>query len=647
MKKIEQNLFQQYQFLSELKANETNSKVGFLVSKINEKTDSYDKSLYLYDDVTVTKFKDGVDSFIFDGNNILVKKVEKFKTKFTRFDLNGEVLKEFTLPVVAVTMKKLEKSGSYLFVCKTDVNCSDYYKLSEQEQEIYETQVAENKFFHILDEYPYYFNAAGYVNKTRKSLFLYDETTDTLTKITKDTVDVNCFDVYQDEILYAGKDFTAYKGFDSQVYLYNVETNTTQGLYEKNDLWITRIFYKDGKAFVGGTKGLRHGYTEHPIFYALKGNDELEVIVDPDMGQGNSTGSDCRYGTNTNYVNYKGKPYFIATNQANGIVFSFEGNEVEHVINITGSTDALAFLNGKMITIGLYDMRLQEIYCVEDGAYTRISSFNEFVKEEYYVADPIAHSIKQADYDVDGFVLLPYNYDPSKKYPLILDIHGGPKTAYSPIFYHEMQMWTSMGYFVIYCNPKGSDGKGNFFTNIRGGIYGSGPFDDLMKFTDSILEQYPAIDEKRMAVTGGSYGGYMTNYVITHTDRFACAASQRSISNWISMATSSDCGVDFPIKMKVKDVRDCHDELWDCSPLKYANNVVTPTLFIHSLEDYRCPFTEALQLYTAIKLNGVDSRLCAFEGENHELSRSGKPKARRKRLEEINNWILKYTQVKE
>ncbi|ONI41526.1 hypothetical protein AN639_03515 [Candidatus Epulonipiscium fishelsonii] len=642
MKPIMPNMFEQYKYLSDLKANANNTLIGFIVSEVDTKKNGYNKSLYLYDDKEIVKFNADINNFIFDGQYILSRKVGQFNTTFTRYDLNANVKKEFTLPLKVIKVYKLKES-TYLLVSKVDITNPNYYKQSEQEQKEYEAKVEANKSFHILDEYPYYFNGEGYVNKTRNSLYIYNEETNTINKITPDNMNVEHIDICKNEILFSGKEYTTNKEFTSQVYLYDFSDSSLKTLYSKNDIRVLRIFYKDGVPHFGGTNGMRHGYTEHPIFYMLKGNDEIVAVADPDLGFFNTAGTDSRFGAYNNYLNYKGKPYFIATHKDSACVFSFEDGKTEFVIDIAGSTDAIAFLNGKMITIGFYDMRLQEIYSVKDNVANRISSFNEWVKQEYYVAEPIPHSIKQVDYTVDGYVLEPINYDPNKKYPAILDIHGGPKTAYGPLYYHEMQMWASMGYFVIFCNPKGSDGKGNFFTNIRDGVYGSVPFDDLMKFTDLALNNYQAIDSSRVAVAGGSYGGYMTNYIITQTNRFACAISQRSISNWVSMVASGDCGIDFPIKMKVKDIRNCHEELWEVSPLKYVNNAETPTLFIHALRDYRCPITEALQMYTAMKLRGVETRMCVFEGENHDLTRNGRPKSRRKNFEEINKWLLKYT----
>ena len=166
-------------------------------------------------------------------------------------------------------------------------------------------------------------------------------------------------------------------------------------------------------------------------------------------------------------------------------------------------------------------------------------------------------------------------------------------------------------------------------------------YDDLMKFTDVVLEKYP-IKADRVGVTGGSYGGYMTNWIIGHTDRFRCAASQRSIANWISKFGTTDIGYYFNADQNASTPWINQEKLWWHSPMKYADKVKTPTLFIHSEEDYRCWLAEGIQMFTALKYHGVEARLCMFRGENHELSRSGKPKHRVRRLEEMTNWFEKY-----
>ena len=143
--------------------------------------------------------------------------------------------------------------------------------------------------------------------------------------------------------------------------------------------------------------------------------------------------------------------------------------------------------------------------------------------------------------DIDGFVMKPVGYEPGKRYPGILHIHGGPKMVFGPGFHHEMQLWAASGFFVCYCNPRGSCGKGNAFADLQG-KYGEVDFRDLMEFTDEVLRRYPEIDADRMGVAGGSYGGFMTNWVIGHTDRFRCAVSQRSIANYVGDYLLSDIG---------------------------------------------------------------------------------------------------------
>ena len=289
-------------------------------------------------------------------------------------------------------------------------------------------------------------------------------------------------------------------------------------------------------------------------------------------------------------------------------------------------------------------MRLQELYRADlrTGELQRVTRFNDEALADRYVAKPQLLNICSGGREIGGWVLLPKDYDPEKKYPAVFDIHGGPKTVYGPVFYHEMQLWAGKGYFVFFCNPTGSDGRDNAFADIRG-KYGTVDYEDLMHFADAVLETWPQIDPARVCETGGSYGGFMTNWIIGHTDRFCCAASQRSISNWLSFWGTSDIGYFFVPDQNAGDLYESPEKLWARSPLAYAKNVKTPTLFIHSDEDYRCPLEQGLQMVASLMDRGVEARLCLFHGENHELSRSGKPKHRLRRLKEITDWFDQHT----
>jgi dipeptidyl aminopeptidase/acylaminoacyl peptidase len=204
-----------------------------------------------------------------------------------------------------------------------------------------------------------------------------------------------------------------------------------------------------------------------------------------------------------------------------------------------------------------------------------------------------------------------------------------------------MQYWVNQGYIVAFANPRGSDGKGNEFADIRG-KYGSIDYDDLMNFTDLVIQKYKGIDINQLYVTGGSYGGFMTNWIVSHTNRFKAAVTQRSISNWLSFYGTSDIGYYFATDQTAGHPIMDLDLLYKQSPIKYAMQIETPLMFIHSDKDYRCPMEQAQQLYAILKTNGVDTHLVWFRDETHELSRSGKPQARIKRLKDITCWFKKY-----
>ena len=167
-------------------------------------------------------------------------------------------------------------------------------------------------------------------------------------------------------------------------------------------------------------------------------------------------------------------------------------------------------------------------------------------------------------------------------------------------------------------------------------------YEDFMDFTDEVIRRYPDLDEKRIGICGGSYGGFMCNWMIGHTDRYAAAASQRSISNYLTKSLCTDIGFNHNMAQLGTDPWQGFDTVWATSPLKYAPNAVTPTLFIQSDEDYRCWMSDAVQMFNALQLNGTPTRMTLFHGENHELSRSGKPKNRLRRLQEIGDWFEKY-----
>lgn len=285
-----------------------------------------------------------------------------------------------------------------------------------------------------------------------------------------------------------------------------------------------------------------------------------------------------------------------------------------------------------------------EIYqlTIATGEREALTSFNKDYLEEVKLVEPEAIVFKGTkDWDVHGWLMKPADFKDGEKYPLIVDIHGGPHAMFGNTFFHEMQLLAAKGYGVLYINPRGSHGYSQEFVDAVRGDYGGGDYEDILAATDYVLAENSWIDGERLGVTGGSYGGFMTNWIVGHTNRYKAAVTQRSICNWISFFGVSDIGYyfsDWQIAADMKDV----ETLWKHSPLKYAENVETPLLILHSEKDFRCPIEQAEQLYITLKSMGKETEFVRFPDADHNLSRTGAPNLRIERLNEITGWFAKY-----
>ena len=246
------------------------------------------------------------------------------------------------------------------------------------------------------------------------------------------------------------------------------------------------------------------------------------------------------------------------------------------------------------------------------------------------------------DNQLQGWILKPPGFDPTQKYPSILEIHGGPMGQYGHFFMHEFYLLAANGYVVYFSNPRGGKGYGEAHTKEIYGNWGDADYADLMSWND-LVKSKPYIDRDRMGVTGGSYGGYMTLWIIGHTHRFRAAVAQRVVSNFISMWGSSDMNSRFSTLVGDAPPADDLETAWDHSPAKYLPNATTPTLIIHSEEDHRCPIEQGEQAFVLLKVKaGVDTEMVRFPGEPHGLSRGGRTDRRIVRLKHILRWMDGY-----
>jgi len=240
--------------------------------------------------------------------------------------------------------------------------------------------------------------------------------------------------------------------------------------------------------------------------------------------------------------------------------------------------------------------------------------------------------------ELQGWILTPPGFDRRRKYPSILEIHGGPMTQYGQLFMHEFYYLAAQGYVVYYSNPRGSQGYGEAHTKAIWNAWGTVDYEDLMAWVD-LVEKRPYVDKKRMGVTGGSYGGYMTNWIIGHTHRFQAAVTQRCVSNFISMYGSSDFNWTFQHELGDRPPWEALEDYWRQSPIAHIGKATTPTLVIHNEDDHRCEIEQGEQVFVALKRLGVPTEMVRFPGEPHGLSRTGRTDRRIVRLKAISGWF--------
>lgn len=279
-----------------------------------------------------------------------------------------------------------------------------------------------------------------------------------------------------------------------------------------------------------------------------------------------------------------------------------------------------------------------DLVWLTDGGELRLTDSNPWLRERW-LAEPERHTFTAPDgIELEGWLLRPPDFDPRHRYPLVLEVHGGPHGQYGWAFTHEFQVLAGQGLLVFYLNPRGSDGYGEAFKRAVVGDWGGRDHEDLISALDQLIDRTGFVDTERLGVAGGSYGGYMTNWIIGHTRRFRAAVSMRSICNLVSDHAQHDIVPWFLLEVGPAEWPD-PQELWRRSPLRYVADIHTPLLLLHGEADYRCPISQAEELFGALRLLGREVVMVRFPGESHDLSRSGRPDRRLEHLRRLTDWF--------
>ena len=294
-------------------------------------------------------------------------------------------------------------------------------------------------------------------------------------------------------------------------------------------------------------------------------------------------------------------------------------------------------VDGQIVHAATTPTALPEIFS-GDRALTAVSSSVEASEPERFTA------ISEDGSEVEAWIIRPLGFEEGQRYPLLLNVHGGPFSQYGNRFFDEFQVYAEAGYAVLYSNPRGSSGYSEEWGRaIRGPGevgpgWGSVDYEDVMAVMDAALERFDFIDEERLGILGGSYGGFMTSWAVSHTDRFKAACSERSVNNFVLEGGSGDIGFAFKGIVGEYWFR-APDAYLQISPSNYAENITTPLLILHSEEDLRCPLGHGEDLFAILRVLKRDVELVIFPAEGHNLSRSGSPLHREMRFEAILDWF--------
>ena len=651
MKTVQVEDLLKYRFIENLQYSPDGRYLAYQLARSDVKKNTYRRDIWLIEKGKPRQMTATIDAAIAcwdDDTHLILKRRTEEDTSVSelfRLDVTGgEALPWLQLPLSLQEMKKV-RDGLYAATAVILAADPDMHLDSAEERAAKLHEIQAGKDYQVIDELPYWANGAGFVNGRRRALFLIrTEPELSVGRITTPYFDLESWSVHDGIIYWTGTERKTKLESKNRIYALDPDVMKVQTLYRKKDLHWSDPFVLADRLFAFATDYKEYGRLETEAFTELKDEKAIRILK-PERSLHNSVAGDTVLGGGKQAVVVNDTYITLATEQDHTEIWAYDSSFEHKVLYRARGSVSMLDAAGKKIAFVLTGPEgPMEIYeCSLEGRQGKcLTAHNSPLMQDTYVAIPQALDYESEGQKLRGWVLLPQDFDPKKKYPAVLDVHGGPRSVYGENFFHEMQVWAGKGYIVFFTNIRGSDGRGDAFADIRG-EYGYVDYLNLMDFTDAVLAAYPCIDQDRVCMGGGSYGGFMANWIIGHTDRFCCTASQRSISNWVSMAFISDIGLWFGT-----DQNDVHnpykdtEKFWDHSPLKYAENAVTPTLFIHSDEDYRCPLPEGMQMMQALANKGVETRMVIFHGENHELSRSGKPVHRLRRLNEITDWFDKH-----
>ncbi|SHH03166.1 S9 family peptidase [Virgibacillus chiguensis] len=591
-----------------------------------------------------------------DGKRAVFQSTRSGRPQLWLLHTDGGEAKQLTTFRYGAMDPMWSKDSQHIFFTAPLEHDDDIHNQTEpsKEEEKKEKEAKKKQPF-MINRLKYKSDARGFHDDTRSQIIRLTIDNSSLLQITDGDADYRLQDISPDSttLLYTANlnDHADYE-LNNDLYCFQMFTKETTKLTDGKGIYHNARFSPDGSkiACFGHEFAYKGASLTELYLFDIKTKEKSCLSSDWDIEIGDAMIGDTRLGESEIgpvWNEDSSKIFFIVTNQ---------GATELHAASIYGKKEEIYKDNNHIFGFA-YNKHCQcfilgissptnpgEFYLLHDnGSLEALTDHNCAFLKEIALQEPEELSIQTEDnWQVQGWVLRPYAFIEGKKYPTILEIHGGPHAMYGQAFFFEMQLLAAKGYVVLYTNPRGSHGYGQSFVNACRGDYGGGDYRDVMTAVDDAIEKFSFIDTERLGVTGGSYGGFMTNWIVGHTNRFKAAVTQRSISNWLSFYGVSDIGFFFTEWEHGVNLLDDPTKLWEFSPLKYAANIETPLLILHGELDYRCPIEQGEQLFITLKHLKKEVEFIRFPNANHELSRSGDPNMRMERLQHMLRWFDTY-----
>ncbi|MDY3868958.1 MAG: S9 family peptidase, partial [Pyramidobacter sp.] len=565
-----------FQFLARPAFSPDGTAIAYAVSRANLEKDGYDTNLWLYDlknssNVQLT-FSGAEKAFRWsaDGQSLLFvsarneKEENKGKTSeiFRLPVRGGEAESLGVVPQPVCGLWELE-GGCFLVLAHYTPEFSN----------------PENARYQVFTQIPFTTNGEGFTGQRRTALALWNPATGELKRLSGEHMDVERCELSEDrkKVLFVALDYTDVMPMHNHVWEMNLSDGSMVCLSEGLEYSFKEAHWTGSSVIVAASDRKTYGINENPKLFTLERGAMKCLTPDLDSDMHNALVCDSRFGLASQVFEVdSGCTYYLSTD---GYVCRLHrigaGSDDTVVSPSLASVDNFDCAGGKVAAVGFKGLELQELYLIEDGKEIQLTHMNDGFMSGLDLVQPQHFQFDNGEgLMLDGWYMKPLHAQEGRRYPTIFHIHGGPKGAFGGHYFHEMQCWAARGFAVIYTNPRGSDGRGNEFADIRE-YYGIKDYSDFTAFIDWCCANLSFIDPENMGVTGGSYGGYMTNWIVTHTDRFKAAVTQRSICNWISMTGCSDIGYYFDENETGGAPWGSVEKAWNASPLKYITNAKT------------------------------------------------------------------------